>query len=42
MTERYSLQTLLNIFFQVIFPNIDTYLDKTVKEEQTDINFKIK
>jgi len=32
----------LNIFIQVIFPNIITYLDKIFKEEQNDINFKMK
>ncbi len=28
--------------FQVIFPNVITYLDRTFKEEQNDMNFKIK
>jgi hypothetical protein len=29
------------IVIQVIFPNIITYLDRTFKEEQNGINFKI-
>ncbi len=33
---------LINIFIQVIFPNIISYLDRTSKEKQNDINFKIK
>jgi len=33
---------LRNIFIQVIFPNIITYLDRTFKEEQNDINFEMK
>ena len=36
------LPTIINIFIQVIFQNIMKYLDKTFKEEQNDINFKIK
>ncbi len=28
--------------FQMIFPNVITYLDRTFKEEQNDMNFKIK
>ncbi len=33
---------IINIFIQVIFPNIITYLDRAFKEEQNDINFKKK
>jgi len=36
------LRTIISIFIQVIFPNIITYLDRTFKEEQHDINFKMK
>ena len=36
------LRAIINIFIQVIFPNIITYLDRTFKEEQNDINFKMK
>ena len=32
---------LINIFIQVIFPNIISYLDRTSKEKQNDINFKL-
>ena len=31
---------ILNIFFQVIFANIITYLAKTFKREQDDVNFE--
>ena len=31
-----------NIFIQVIFPNVITYLDRNFKEEQNDIIFKMK
>ena len=30
------------MLIQVIFPNIITYLDRTFKEEQNDIIFKMK
>jgi hypothetical protein len=33
------LRAIINIFIQVIFPNMITYLDRTFKEEQNDINF---
>jgi len=36
------LRTYINIFVQVIFSKIITYLDGTFKEEQNDINFKMK
>ena len=29
------------IFTQVMFPNMMTYLDRTFKREQNDINFKM-
>jgi len=29
-------------YIQVIFPSIVTYLDRILKEEQNDINFKMK
>ena len=36
------LRAIINIFIQVIFPNIITYLDRTFKEEQNRINLKMK
>ena len=36
------LRATINIFIQVIFPNIITYFDRTFKEEQNDINLKVK
>ncbi len=36
------IRATINISIQVIFPNIITYLDRTFKEEQNDINFKMK
>ena len=36
------LRIIINIFIQVIFPNIITYLDRTFKEELNYINFKMK
>ena len=35
-------RTIINIIIHVIFPNIIAYLDRTFKEEQNDINFKMK
>jgi len=35
------LRTIINIIIQVIFQNIIAYLDRTFKQEQNDINFKI-
>ena len=32
------LQTIINIFIQMIFTNMITYLDRTLKEEQNEIN----
>ena len=32
------LRVFINIFIQVIFPNIITYFDRTFKEEQNDDN----
>ncbi len=34
--------TIINIFIQVILPKNIAYLDRTFKEEQNDINFKMK
>jgi len=34
------LRAIINIFIQVLFPNIITYLDKTFKDEQNYINFQ--
>ena len=31
-----------SLFLQLIFPNIITYLYRTFKEEQNDVNFKFK
>jgi hypothetical protein len=36
------LRAIINIFFQGIFTNIITYLGRTFKAKQNDINFKIK
>ena len=36
------LRAIMNIFIHVILPNNITYLDRTFKEEQNDINFKMK
>jgi len=36
------LRAIINIFIQVIFPNIITYSDRTFEEEQNDLNSKIK
>jgi hypothetical protein len=36
------LRTIINIFIQVIFPNIITYLDRSFKKKRNDINFKMK
>ena len=36
------LQSIINIVIQVLFPNLITYLDRTFKEEQNGLNFKIK
>ena len=36
------LRAIINKFIRVIFPNIISYLDRTFKEEQNDINFKMK
>jgi len=41
-SHHFFLRTIKNIFIQVIFPNIITYLDGTFKTEQNDINFKMK
>jgi hypothetical protein len=35
-------RAIINLFIQVIFLNIITYLDKTFKEGQNYINFKMK
>ena len=37
-----SLRAIINVFIQVIFPNIITYLERNFNEEQNDINFKMK
>ncbi len=36
----FCVQTIINIFIQVISPNIITYLEITSKDEQNDIKFK--
>jgi len=36
------LRTIINIFIQVIFPKIITYLDRAFKMENNDINFIMK
>jgi hypothetical protein len=36
------LRAIMNIFIKVIFTNNITYLDRSFKEEQNDINFKMK
>ncbi len=33
------LRAIVNIFIQVILPNIIVYLDRTFKEKQNEINF---
>ncbi len=33
------LRTIINIFIQVVFPNIIAYLDRNFKEEQNEIDF---
>ena len=38
----FFLRAIINILFQVILTNIITDLDRTFKEEQNDINFKMK
>jgi hypothetical protein len=35
-------RAIINIFIQEILPNIIKYLDRTFKEEQNDIEFKMK
>jgi len=40
--QHFFLQSIINIVIQVIFPNIITYLDRTFKDEQNGLNFKIK
>ncbi len=40
--QHFFLQPIINIVIQVIFQNIITYLDRTFKEEQNGLNFKIK
>ena len=37
-----SFQAIINMFIREIFPNIITYLDKSFKEKQNYINFKMK
>ena len=32
----------MNIFIQAIFPNVIIFYDRTFKEEENDVNFKIK
>ena len=39
--ESFFVRDIINIFMQVIFPNIITYLNRTFEEEQYDINFKV-
>ena len=36
------LRAIINVFIQLIFPNTITYLDRTFKEAQNYINFKMK
>ncbi len=36
------LRAIINIFIQAILPNIITYLDRTFKGKQNDMNFKMK
>jgi hypothetical protein len=36
------LRAIINIFIQIMFPNIITYLDRNFKEEQNDMNFIMK
>ena len=38
----FSIRAIINLFINVIFLNIITYLDRTFKEEKNDINFKTK
>jgi hypothetical protein len=40
--QHFFLKSIINIVIQVIFPNVISYLDRTFKEEQNGINFKIK
>jgi len=40
--QHFFLQSIINIVIQAIFPNIITYLDRTFKEEQNGLNFKMK
>ncbi len=35
------LLTTMNLFIRVKFQNMITYLDRTFKEEQNDINYKM-
>jgi hypothetical protein len=36
------IRAIINEFIQMIFPNIITYLDRTFREEQNIIVFKMK
>ena len=40
--HHFFLRAIINICIQVIFPNIITYLDRTFKVEQNDINLEMK
>jgi hypothetical protein len=40
MHIRINFSYIINIFIQVIFLNIITYLDRTFKDEQNDIKIK--
>ena len=40
--QHFFLQSIINIVIQVIFPNVITYFERTFKEEQNGLNFKIK
>ena len=36
------IRSIINIFIQVIFQNIITYLDRTFREEQNELKFQNK
>jgi len=41
MHIRINFSSIINIFIQVIFLNIITYLDRTFKDEQNDIKINL-
>ena len=41
-SHNFFLRAIINIFFQVIFSNLNTYLDRTFRVEQNYINFQVK